>query len=123
MGSPDPMQIDGMGGTYSSTSKVMVIEPGPGDAVTYWFAQIGIDDRVVDWSGNCGNLTTAIAPFAIDEGLVPVHDDLTRVRLVNGNTGVEICAEVHTLRDAPPHPADSPSPACPAPVPPSSHGT
>jgi len=96
MGSPDPLQIDGMGGTYSSTSKVMVIEPGPGIAITYWFAQIGIDEPVVDWSGNCGNLTTAIGPFAIEEGLVPVHGDLTRVALVNGNTGVRIDAEVPT---------------------------
>lgn len=96
MGSPDPMQIDGMGGTYSSTSKVMVIEPGPGEAITFWFAQIGIDEPLVDWSGNCGNLTTAIAPFAIDEGLVPVPGEITRVRLINGNTGVHVEAEVHT---------------------------
>lgn len=96
MGSPDPLQIDGMGGTVSSTSKVIVVEPGPGEAVTYWFAQIGVDTAQVDWSGNCGNLTTAVAPFAIDEGLVPVHGERTRVRLVNGNTGVEILADVRT---------------------------
>lgn len=96
MGSPDPLQIDGMGGTYSSTSKVMVVEPGPGAAITYWFAQIGIDEPIVDWSGNCGNLTTAIGPFAIQEGLVPVRGDLTRVSLVNGNTGARIDAEVPT---------------------------
>ncbi|MTH69286.1 3-methylitaconate isomerase [Agromyces bracchium] len=97
MGSPDPMQIDGMGGTYSSTSKVVVVEPGPGGAIRYWFAQVGVDRAIVDWSGNCGNLTTAVAPFAIDEGLVPALGPLTRVRLVNGNTGVEIEADVETL--------------------------
>lgn len=96
MGSPDALQIDGMGGTYSSTSKVMIIEPGPGDAITYWFAQIGIDRPMVDWSGNCGNLTTAVAPFAIDEGLIPIQGDVTCVRLINGNTGVEVHAEVRT---------------------------
>lgn len=96
MGSPDPLQIDGMGGTVSSTSKVIVVEPGPADAVTYWFAQIGVDRAQVDWSGNCGNLTTAVAPFAIDEGLVEVQGEQTRVRLLNGNTGVEIHADVHT---------------------------
>lgn len=96
MGSPDPLQIDGMGGTVSSTSKAVIVEPGPEDAVMYWFAQVGVDTDRVDWSGNCGNLTTAVGPFAIDEGLVPVRGDLTRVRLLNGNTGVEIHADVHT---------------------------
>jgi 2-methylaconitate cis-trans-isomerase PrpF len=96
MGSPDALQIDGMGGTVSSTSKAVIVEPGPGDAVTYWFAQVGIDTAQVDWSGNCGNLTTAVGPFAIDEGLVAAHGPQTRVRLVNGNTGVEIIADVQT---------------------------
>ncbi|MCS3444146.1 PrpF domain-containing protein [Microbacterium phyllosphaerae] len=96
MGSPDPLQIDGMGGTVSSTSKAVIVEPGPGDAITYWFAQVGIDTAQVDWSGNCGNLTTAVGPFAIDEGLVTVTEPLTRVRLINGNTGVEILADVET---------------------------
>jgi hypothetical protein len=94
LGSPDPMQIDGLGGTYSSTSKVMIVEPGPGSAVTYWFGQVGIADPTVDWSANCGNLTTAVAAFAVDEGLVPATEPLTRVSLINGNTGVHIEAEV-----------------------------
>lgn len=96
MGSPDPLQIDGMGGTVSSTSKVVIVEAGPADAVTYWFGQVGIDRPRVDWAGNCGNLTTAVAPFAIQEGLVPAADGVTRVRLVNANTGVEIHADVPT---------------------------
>ena len=45
MGSPDPMQIDGLGGTYSSTSKVMIVEPGPDSTVLYWFGQVGVDTR------------------------------------------------------------------------------
>jgi len=95
MGSPDPMQIDGLGGTYSSTSKLVVVEPGEGDDdVRYWFAQVGVDQPVVDWSGNCGNLTTAVGPFAVDEGLVDATEPVTTVTLRNGNTGVAIQAEV-----------------------------
>ncbi|MGP3937128.1 PrpF domain-containing protein [Nonomuraea sp. KM88] len=95
MGSPDPMQIDGLGGTHSSTSKVVVVEPGgDGDDVWYWFAQVGVDRPIVDWSGNCGNLTSAVGPFAVDEGLVTAVEPVTRVRLRNGNTGVRILAEV-----------------------------
>lgn len=96
MGSPDPMQIDGLGGTYSSTSKVMVVARSaePGVDIRYRFAQIGVDSPIVDWSGNCGNLTTAIGPFAIDEGLHPAAGPVTRVRLVNENTGVQVVADV-----------------------------
>jgi 2-methylaconitate isomerase len=94
MGSPDPMQIDGLGGTYSSTSKVVVVEPGPDSTVLYWFGQVGVDTARVDWSANCGNLTTAVAVFAVEEGLVPAVQPVTLVRLLNGNTGVRIDAEV-----------------------------
>jgi 2-methylaconitate cis-trans-isomerase PrpF len=95
LGSPDPMQIDGLGGTTSSTSKVMIVEPGPGPVISYWFGQVGISDPTVDWSSNCGNLTAAVAAFAVDEGLVPATEPLTRVLLLNGNTGVRVEAEVH----------------------------
>ncbi len=100
LGSPDPLQIDGLGGTYSSTSKVIVVAPGDAQGgtadVTYWFAQIGVDRAVVDWSGNCGNLTTAVGPFAIDDHLVRVRGNPTVVHLRNANTGVLIAAEVPT---------------------------
>jgi hypothetical protein len=94
MGTPDPMQIDGMGGTFSSTSKVVVVERDSPSSVVYWFAQIGVDRAVVDWSGNCGNLTSAVGPFAIDEGLVEATEPVTRLRLHNGNTGVLVEVEV-----------------------------
>lgn len=94
MGSPDPMQIDGLGGTYSSTSKVMIVEPARDGEVRYWFGQVGIDTPTVDWSGNCGNLTTAVAAFAVDEKLVPAIEPVTVFALRNGNTGVRIDAEV-----------------------------
>ncbi len=72
MGSPDPMQLDGLGGTHSSTSKVVAVGPGreSGVDVEYLFAQVGVDRPVVDFAGNCGNLTAAVGPFAIDEGFV-----------------------------------------------------
>lgn len=95
MGSPDALQIDGMGGGASSTSKVIVVEPYENNTVKYWFAQVGIAERVVDWSGNCGNLTTAVAPFAIDEGVAAVADGIAKIRLLNANTGVEIEAELY----------------------------
>ena len=95
MGSPDPMQIDGLGGTYSSTSKVVIVR-AVGDQIHYRFAQVGVERAVVDWSGNCGNLTTAVAPFAIDEGLVPITGGRMQVPLFNENTDVAIEAELFT---------------------------
>lgn len=95
MGSPDPMQIDGLGGTYSSTSKAVIVHERD-NVVYYRFAQVGVSEAVVDWSGNCGNLTTAVAPFAIDEGLIDVAPGLARVALHNVNTGVSIEAELAT---------------------------
>lgn len=94
MGSPDPLQLDGMGGTYSSTSKVVVVEPHGPSSVRYWFAQVGVDTSIVDWSGNCGNLTSAVGPFAIDEGLVDAVEPVTRLVLHNANTGVDVEAAV-----------------------------
>jgi 2-methylaconitate cis-trans-isomerase PrpF len=94
MGSPDPMQIDGLGGTYSSTSKVVVVEPDTADSVRYWFGQVGIDRAVVDWSGNCGNLTSAVGAFAVDEGLVEPGGPMRRLLLRNANTGVDVEVEL-----------------------------
>ena len=96
MGSPDPMQLDGLGGSHSSTSKVVTVRQSerPGTDVEYLFAQIGIDQAQVDYRGNCGNLTTAVGPYAIDEGLIPVSGPVTPVRLLNRNTGTRIIAHV-----------------------------
>jgi 2-methylaconitate cis-trans-isomerase PrpF len=92
MGSPDPYgrQLDGMGGGVSSLSKVCVVgPPSRSDAdVDYTFAQVQIKDAVVDYSGNCGNMSSAIGPFAIDEGLVrATRDGDAVVRIHNTNTG------------------------------------
>ncbi|HCG7091329.1 TPA: 2-methylaconitate cis-trans isomerase PrpF [Vibrio parahaemolyticus] len=75
IGSPDPYakQIDGMGGATSSTSKTVIVSRSSRDGhdVDYLFGQVSIDKPFVDWSGNCGNLSAAIGPFAIHAGLIP----------------------------------------------------
>lgn len=98
MGSPDPMQIDGLGGTYSSTSKVIIVSASerPDCDVEYLFGQVAVDEPRVDYAGNCGNLTSAVGPYAIEEGLVPAQPGDTLVRLLNRNTGKRIDARVPT---------------------------
>ena len=91
IGSPDPnmRQLDGMGGGVSSLSKVCVIGPPthPDADVDYTFAQVLIDKARVDYNGNCGNMSSAIGPFAVDEGLVPKpRDGKAVVRIHNTNT-------------------------------------
>lgn len=99
-GSPDPdrRQINGLGGATSTTSKVAVIGDGGahGVDVTYDFGQVSIDQPLVDRRGNCGNISSAVGPFAVDEGLVPATDPVTVVRFLNVNTGKRIVAHVPT---------------------------
>ncbi|MEZ5235471.1 MAG: PrpF domain-containing protein [Acidimicrobiales bacterium] len=100
MGSPDPMQLDGLGGTHSSTSKVMAVGPStdPACAVDYFFAQVAVDQAVVDTSGNCGNLTAGVAHYAVEEGLVAATEPAARFLMRNLNTGVVVRATV-AVRD------------------------
>jgi len=97
-GSPDPnrRQIDGMGGAVSSTSKVAVIGPSadPAYDVDYNFGQVGIDSPLIDYRGNCGNISAAVGPFAVDEGLVRPKEPVTRVRIHQVNTDKLIVADV-----------------------------
>lgn len=88
MGTPDVKQIDGMGGTVSSTSKVAIISPSDraGVDVNYTFRQVDIVIPNVDKKANCGNISSAVGPFAIDEGLVPAVEPITVVRVLNTNT-------------------------------------
>jgi len=99
-GSPDPFrkQVDGLGGATSSTSKVAVIGDGRahGVDVTYDFGQVSIDQPLIDRRGNCGNISSAVGPFAVDEGLVEVVEPVTQVRFLNTNTGKVIVAHVPT---------------------------
>lgn len=88
MGTPDVKQIDGMGGTVSSTSKIAIISPSdrPGVDVNYTFRQVDIVIPKVDGKANCGNISSAVGPFAIDEGLVEAVEPITVVRILNTNT-------------------------------------
>jgi 2-methylaconitate cis-trans-isomerase PrpF len=88
MGTPDVKQIDGMGGTVSSTSKIAIVSPSDreGVDVNYTFKQVDIIIPRVDGSANCGNISSAIGPFAIDEGLVEAVEPITVVRVLNTNT-------------------------------------
>jgi len=99
LGSPDPYgkQIDGMGGATSSTSKVVLVSQSerPDCDVNYLFGQVRIDAPAIDWSGNCGNLTTAVGPFAIAEGLLAAPaDGVATVRIWQANIGKRIVAHV-----------------------------
>ena len=92
---PSARQLDGMGGGVSSLSKVCVIGPPsrPDAEVDFTFAQIGVIDDTVDYAGNCGNMSSAIGPFAIDEGVLPVPaDGRAVVRIHNTNTSKIIVA-------------------------------
>ncbi|USU19422.1 2-methylaconitate cis-trans isomerase PrpF [Paraburkholderia fungorum] len=102
IGSPDPYgkQIDGMGGATSSTSKTVIIAKSskPDHDVDYLFGQVSIDKAFVDWSGNCGNLSAAVGPFAISAGLVDAsripHNGVAVVRIWQANIGKTIIAHV-----------------------------
>ncbi|AQR96188.1 2-methylaconitate cis-trans isomerase PrpF family protein [Clostridium saccharoperbutylacetonicum] len=96
MGSPDARQIDGLGGANSLTSKVAIIKKAESKEydVEYTFAQVSLTDRVVDFKGNCGNISSVVGPFAIDEGLVEVTGEKVAVRILNTNTNKLIVAEV-----------------------------
>jgi hypothetical protein len=102
IGSPDPYakQIDGMGGATSSTSKTVILSRStrPGHDVDYLFGQVSIDAPFVDWSGNCGNLSAAVGPFAIANGLIDParvpRDGTVTVRVWQANIGKTIVAHV-----------------------------
>ncbi len=97
-GSPDIRQINGLGGATSQTSKAAIIGPPsrPDADVDYTFAQVSVGTPVVDWGGNCGNISSAVGPYSIDTGLVPATGDLTTVRIHNTNTRQIIVASVPT---------------------------
>ncbi len=102
IGSPDPYgkQIDGMGAATSSTSKAVILSASsrPDHDVDYLFGQVAIDRPFVDWSGNCGNLSAAVGPFAIANGLLPAgripRDGMCTVRIWQANIGKTIVAHV-----------------------------
>ena len=106
IGSPDPYgkQTDGMGGATSSTSKTVIISKSavPDHDVDYLYGQVAIEQAFVDWSGNCGNLSSAVGPFAITNGLVEAarlpRDGIATIRIWQANIGKTILAHV-PMRD------------------------
>jgi 4-oxalomesaconate tautomerase len=98
MGSPDPREIDGMGGSHPLTSKVAVVSQSSRDNadVEYLFLQVWPDRAEVSDSQNCGNMLAAVGPFAIERGLVAARDDVTPVRIWMQNTQTLAVASVQT---------------------------
>ncbi|KXH37269.1 DUF453 domain protein [Colletotrichum nymphaeae SA-01] len=103
MGSPDPGQIDGMGGGRIVTSKVAIIQPSerPDADIDYTFAQVGLDEATVSYDANCGNISAGVGPFAINEGLLKTENWQDRKRVVKiYNTGTDAILVAHVPFDA-----------------------
>lgn len=98
MGSPDPRQIDGIGGADPLTSKVAIVSPSTREDadVDYLFAQVVVNEARVDYGQNCGNLLAGVGPFAIERGLVEARDGATPVAIHMVNTGQIAVARVAT---------------------------
>ena len=98
IGASDLLQVDGVGGGSTLTSKVAIVSRStqPGCDVDYLFAQVGVGQKSVDTRPNCGNMLSGVAPFAIEQGLVAAQDGETRVRVYNVNTRSRIDVTVLT---------------------------
>jgi len=109
MGSPDPRQIDGVGGAHPLTSKVAVVAPSalPGIDVDYLFLQVMVDQAIVTDKQNCGNILAGIGPFAVERGLVPADGDQTSVRIRMVNTGGIVTATFPTPGGRPRYDGDT----------------
>ena len=96
MGSPDKRQIDGLGGGNSLTSKVAIVGKSENKKydVNYTFAQVSLDAHKVDFKGNCGNVSSGVGVFAVENGLVEAIEPTTTVRIFNTNTKKIIDSEV-----------------------------
>jgi 2-methylaconitate cis-trans-isomerase PrpF len=99
-GSPDIRQIDGLGGADSLTSKLAIISPAREQDrdINYTFGAVGIDKPFVDYSANCGNISSAVGPYAVDKGLVKAVEPFTIVRIYNTNTQKMIHATLPVKR-------------------------
>lgn len=88
MGDPDPKQIDGLGGTVSSNNKIVIVwkSEEPGIDVEYLVGQVIVGKSQVDYKSNCGNMTSAVGPFAVEEGMVDIVEPITTVHMLNRNT-------------------------------------
>ena len=92
MGDPDPKQIDGLGGTVSSNNKIVIVwkSEEPDVDVEYLVGQVIVGKSQVDYKSNCGNMTAAVGPYAVEEGMVPITEPITTVRMLNRNTDKHI---------------------------------
>jgi 4-oxalomesaconate tautomerase len=109
MGSPDPRQIDGVGGAHPLTSKVAVVSPSalPGIDVDYLFLQVMVDKPIVTDKQNCGNILAGIGPFAVERGLVAATGDETKVRIRMVNTNGIVTATIQTPDGRPRYDGDT----------------
>jgi 4-oxalomesaconate tautomerase len=109
MGSPDPRQIDGMGGADPLTSKVAVVSRAERDGVDvdYLFLQVFVDQPIVTDSQNCGNMLAGVGPFAIERGLISATGDETRVAIFMENTGQVAVATIRTPGGVPVYAGDA----------------
>ncbi|MBO0805031.1 MAG: 4-oxalomesaconate tautomerase [Nocardiopsaceae bacterium] len=109
MGSPDPRQIDGIGGAHPLTSKVAVISPSAADGVDvdYLFLQVVVDEAVVTDKQNCGNILAGVGPFAVERGLVDAADGTTSVRIRMVNTDGLVTATFPTPGGRPRYDGDA----------------
>ena len=98
MGSGHPINIDGIGGGNAVTTKVAMLSPSDDDwaDVDYFFAQVGVEDGLVDYKPTCGNILVGVGPAAIEMGLVPAEDGVTEVRIRAVNTNARVQAQVET---------------------------
>jgi 4-oxalomesaconate tautomerase len=98
MGSPDPRQIDGLGGAHPLTSKVGIVRPSttPGVTLDFLFAQLQPNGDSVDTTPNCGNMLAAVVPFALERGLIKPAGDVTTARVLTLNTGMQCDVSVPT---------------------------
>lgn len=102
-GTPDPLQIDGIGGSKSHTSKFMSVGPSTREDtdIEYTFGQVGVNKPNVGWSGNCGNLTSAVGMFAILEDIVAPQEPITEVKLYNTNTNTFVTQNIPVVDGEP----------------------
>src|SRR3954463_12147810 len=109
MGSPDPRQIDGMGGADPLTSKVAIVSKSDRDGidVDYLFLQVFVDQAIVTDAQNCGNILAGIGPFALERGLVAATGDETRVAIFMENTSQVAVATIQTPGGVPTYAGDA----------------
>ena len=98
MGSPDPRQIDGLGGAHPLTSKVAIVRPStrPGVDLDFLFAQLQPDKDTVDTTPNCGNMLAGVVPFALETGMVKAQSETTTLRVLTLNTDMQCDITVQT---------------------------